>query len=109
MDNFMMQAMQQLQLLQEKTAQAQKELEAMFVTETGGGELIRVTVDGSGRLTKLELSPQLLSNDDREMVEDLVITTINRALESSRSMQEAHMARATAGLMPNIPGLNLGL
>lgn len=109
MDNFMMQAMQQLQLLQEKTAQAQKELESMFVTETGGGSLVRVTANGRGRITKLELAPEVLNSEDREMVEDLIIATVNRAIESSRSMQEAHIARATAGLMPNIPGLNLGL
>lgn len=107
MDNFMMQAIQQLQQLQEKAAQAQKELESMFVTEAGGGELVRVTADGRGRITRLALAPELLASDDREMTEDLIISTINRALDAARSMQEAHMARATSGLMPNIPGLGL--
>jgi len=107
MNTMMMQAMQQIQALQEKVAAAQKELETMTVTEEGGNGLVRATADGRGHITRLDLSPDLLNIDDHAMIEDLVMSTVNRVLASSRSMSDQHLARATEGLMPSIPGLNL--
>ncbi len=107
MSNPMMQAMQQLQLMQQKMAEAQAALEHKSVTETGGGDMVRVTVNGQRRITRLELSPEALSVDDREMLEDLLISTINKAMESAAAMANTEIGDATRGLMPNIPGLDL--
>lgn len=107
MDNPMMQAMQQLQLMQEKMAEAQGQLESMSVSEVGGGGMIRVTVNGNGRITRVDITPEAYAGDDREMFEDLLIATINKTLDSAKAMAEQHVAKATEGLMPNIPGFDL--
>lgn len=109
MSNPMLEAMQQLQLMQEKMAAAQAALEHKSVTEVGGGGMVRVTADGLGRVTKLTLSPEALSAaaDDREMLEDLLIATINKTLESAKKMANDDIGEATRGLMPDIPGLEL--
>jgi DNA-binding YbaB/EbfC family protein len=107
MSNPMMQAMQQLQMMQQKMAEAQAALEHKTVTETGGGGLVRVTVNGHRRILKLELSPEAMTGEDKEMVEDLLISTINKAMESAAEMANNDIGDATRGLMPDIPGLDL--
>jgi hypothetical protein len=111
MSNPMMQAMEQLQLMQQKMAEAQAALEHKSVTEEGGGGMVRVTADGLGRITRLELSPEALAAgaEDREMLEDLLIATINKTIEHSKNMANSDIGEATRGLMPNIPGLDLPL
>jgi len=107
MSNPMMQAMQQLQLMQQKMAEAQAALEHKTVTESGGGDMVRVTVNGQRKIIRLELSPEALSGEDKEMVEDLLISTINKALDSAATMANDEIGNATRGLMPNIPGLDM--
>jgi len=107
MSNPMMQAMQQLQLMQQKMAEAHAALEHKTITEVGGGGMVKVTVNGQRRLTKLELSPEALAGEDREMLEDLLIATINKAMESAATMANDEIGSATQGLMPNIPGLDM--
>lgn len=107
MSNPMMQAMQQLQMMQQKMAEAQAALEHKTITETGGGGLVQVTVNGHRRITRLELSPEALSGEDKEMVEDLLISTINKAMEAASEMANNDIGDATRGLMPDIPGLDL--
>lgn len=109
MSNPMMQAMQQLQLMQQKMAEAQAALEHKTITESGGGGLVTVTVNGHRRIIKLEIKPEAISTEDREMLEDLLIATINKAMDSATTMANDEIGRATNGLMPDIPGLDLPL
>ena len=71
--------------------------------------MVRVTVDGLGRITKLVLSPEAVTAaaEEREIVEDLLIATINKAIEAAKQMANDDIGEATRGLMPNIPGLDL--
>ena len=101
-----MQAMQQLQLMQQKMAEAQQALNNMFVTEEIGGGLVRITANGHGLVTKLEIKPEAVGGD-KEMLEDLLITAMNKVAASAKAMAASEIERATAGLMPNIPGMNL--
>lgn len=107
MENPMMQAMQQLQLMQEKMAEAQQQLESMSASEEGGGGVVRATANGHGRIIRLDITAEAYAADDREMFEDLLIATINKTLDSAKRMAEQHVAKATEGLMPNIPGFDL--
>jgi DNA-binding YbaB/EbfC family protein len=109
MSNPMMQAMQQLQLMQQKMAEAQAALVDKSVTETGGGGMVTVTVNGLGVVTKLMIDPGLLVADEKEMLEDLLISTVNKAIESAKKMANDDIGEATRGLMPDIPGLDLPL
>ena len=57
--------------------------------------------------SKVEIKPEAIDPDDREGLEDLLITAINKALDAAQEMAGKEMEAATSGMMPNIPGLNL--
>jgi DNA-binding YbaB/EbfC family protein len=109
MSNPMMQAMQQLQEMQAKMEQARAALAEKRITEEGGDGWVRVSVTGLGHVHSLQLSPEALATEDREMLEDVLVTTINRALDRARDTANDDLGEATRGLMPDIPGLDLPL
>ena len=105
--NEMMQAMQQLQLMQQKMADAQAALENKTVTEESGGGAVRATMTGSQRLIGLSIRPDAIDASDTTMLEDLVLTAVNKAIEASKAMAAKDIEDATSGMIPKIPGLNL--
>jgi DNA-binding YbaB/EbfC family protein len=100
--------MKQVQKMQEKIAQVQASLESKTVVGESGGGMVKATVNGKQQLTQLHIEKEVVNPDDLEMLEDLVIAAVNKGLEDSNKMAQEEMARATNGILPNIPGLNLG-
>src|SRR5437588_17919 len=107
MPNPMMDALQQLQQMQHRIAETQARVEQMTVTEEINSGLIRVTANGAGHVTKLEVKPEAIDPADREGLEDLLIAAVNKALDSAKEMAARELESVTQGMMPNIPGLNL--
>ena len=99
--------MKQIQKMQEKMAQAQEALEGKTVIGESGGGMVRVTANGKLHLLKMQIDREVVNPDDLEMLEDLILAAANKALEDAQKMAQEEMAKATSGMMPNIPGLNL--
>jgi DNA-binding YbaB/EbfC family protein len=99
--------MKQIQKMQEKMAQVQEGLETKTVTGEAGGGMVKVTVNGKQHLLKIQIDREVVNPEDVEMLEDLVLAATNKALEESAKMAQEEMARATSGMLPNIPGMNL--
>lgn len=99
--------MKQIQKVQEKMAQVQEELEQKTVVGESGGGMVKATVNGKQRLTALAIEREVLTGEDQDMLEDLILAAVNKALEESQKMAQEEMARVTSGILPNIPGLNL--
>ena len=94
--------------LQDKMKQAQDELQFLTASAESGGGLVRATANGQRRLLKLEIDESLLTPDDRDMLADLVVAAVNKALEEVNEQAREELKRKTSGLMPNVPGLDLG-
>ncbi|EAZ80612.1 YbaB/EbfC family nucleoid-associated protein [Algoriphagus machipongonensis] len=96
-----------------KEAQAKiKEAQAKLVHLTAEGEsgagLVKVTVNGERKVLKIDLDESLLTPNDKEMLTDLVVAATNIAMEAIEVKIKAAMKDATDGVIPNIPGMDLG-
>lgn len=90
--------MGQLQKLQEQIQQAQAQLANETVTESSGGGAVKITVTGDQRCTKVEIDPELLKDADAEMLQDLILTAFNKALDASRAMAADRLGPMASGL-----------
>jgi hypothetical protein len=99
--------MKQIQKMQEKMQQVQDELEHKTVTGEAGGGMVKATANGKQRLTALAIEREVITNEEPDMLEDLILSAVNKALEESQKVAQEEMAKVTNGILPNIPGLNL--
>jgi hypothetical protein len=90
--------MQQLQKLQEQLAQAQEQLAQETVNYSAGGGAIKVTMTGDQKCLAVEIDPELLKDADVEMLQDLVLTAVNGALDASRALAAERMGPLAGGL-----------
>ncbi|GAB2478079.1 hypothetical protein GCM10011375_19130 [Hymenobacter qilianensis] len=104
----MMGMMGKVKELQDKMKQAQDEVQFLTATAESGGGLVKATANGKRNVVKLEIDESLLTPQDREMLADLVVAAVNKALDEVSEKAKEELKNKTAGLMPNLPGLDLG-
>ena len=90
--------MQQLQRLQQQMTEAQEKLAQETVMATAGGGAVKVTMTGDQKCQSVEIDPTLLKDADAEMLQDLVLTAVNLALDKSRELQEQRLGPLAGGL-----------
>lgn len=84
--------MAQIAKLQEQMAAAQAEIAEAEITETAGGGAVAVTMTGDQKCTAVSIQEDVLKDADAEMLQDLLLTAINKALDSTRALSEEKMA-----------------
>lgn len=90
--------LQQMQRLQKQLAEAQAQLALETVTATSGGGAIRVTMTGDQKCKSVEVSPDLLREADAEMLQDLILSAVNLALEQSRALAAERLGPLAGGM-----------
>lgn len=90
--------MQQLQRIQQQMAEAQAKLAEETVSATAGGGAIKVTMTGDQKCKSVEISPEFLKDADVEILQDMVLSAVNMALDESRALQEKLMGPLAGGL-----------
>ena len=89
----MQQLMKQAQKLQQQMEDAQTELDAREYEASAGGGMVKVKVSGTRQLLSVEIDPQVIDPDDKDMLQDLIIAAVNEALRTGEETREAAMAR----------------
>ncbi len=102
----MMKLMKQAQQMQAKVQQMQAELEEAEVEGQAGAGMVKVTLTGKGVLKGISIDPSLLKEDEKEILEDLIIAAHADAAQKNARVMEEKMKQATAGL-PIPPGMKL--
>jgi hypothetical protein len=90
--------MGQLQKLQEQLQEAQAKLAEETVSASVGGGVVKITVTGDQRCQAIEIDPELLKDVDAEMLQDLLLTAMNSALDKSRELQSQRLGPLAGGL-----------
>ncbi len=93
--------MQQLRAMQEQLEAAQAKLAEETVTATVGGGAVKITMTGDQHCKAVEINPDVLKDADAEMLQDLILSAINLALEQSRQRAAERLGPLAGGL----PGL----
>ncbi len=93
--------------VQSRMKDAQESLSTITETGESGAGLVKVTVNGLKNILTIEIDPDLIRPDDREMLQDLIVAATNKAMSNIEGKSREHLRQATEGLLPNIPGLNL--
>lgn len=90
--------MSQMQQMQEQMATAQSALENETITVTAGGGAVTIVISGHQRIQSITVNPDLLTPDDAEMLQDMLVAGVNSAIEQSQALAAERMEGITGGL-----------
>lgn len=88
----------------ERVKEMKESLAAQTATGTAGGDMVSVEVSGIGEVKRLRIAPELVAQNDVELIEELVPAALNEALAKVRQMSIEKMREATGGI--DLPGLD---
>ena len=93
--------MQQAQKMQAKMSEIQQQLANKTITGTAGGGMVTVTVNGSGQVLGVAIEEPLISKDEKDMLQDLIVAATNDGLQKAKELSQQemrqHFHRGTAG------------
>jgi hypothetical protein len=95
--------MKQARKIQSQLQKTKEELAAREVDATSGGGVVRAVVNGNRQLLRLEIDREVVDPDDVDMLQDLVVSAVNLAMENADRLAGEEISKVTGG-MP-IPGL----
>ena len=104
----MMKMMGKMKEVQAKVKGAQANLVNIKASGEAGAGMVKVTVNGLKQVESINIDPDIIKPEDREMIQDLTVAAVNKAIQEVEGLAKEEMKKNTEGLMPNIPGLDLG-
>ena len=100
----MQQMMKQMQKMQEAMVRVQVDLATKSVTGDAGGGMVKVTVSGKQQILKVEINAEVVNPAEKDLLEDMVLTATNQALEKAAALAQEEMKKVTGGAVPGLPG-----
>ena len=93
--------------MQSKIKEAQENIEQITAEGESGASMVRATVNGKKKVIKLEIEDEIINKDDKELMSDLIVAAINKAVENVEQKVNDELKKSTSGMMPDIPGIDL--
>lgn len=94
--------------VQSKMKEAQENLANIYASGESGAGMITAKVNGLKQLVDLRIDEDLFKPEDKDMLRDLIIAAVNKAMAEAEVLAKEEIRKSTGGLLPNIPGLDLG-
>ncbi len=99
----MAQLMKQANQMQMKMKKAQEEMAKREFDGTSGGGVVKIKVNGDHKLLAVQIDAEVMKAGDVEMLQDLVVTAANDAIELARKTHATEMEKITGGM--GMPGM----
>ena len=98
--------LKQAQKMQQEMLRIQEELKGKTVEVTTGGGAVRVVASCDIQIKSIEIEPEVVDPEDVEMLQDLILTGVNQALEKAQEEHQQQMSKLTGGMgLPGMPGM----
>lgn len=94
--------------VQAKMKEAQENLANIYASGESGAGMVIAKVNGLKQLVDIHIDEELLKPGDKDMLRDLIIAAVNKAMAEAEILAKEEIRKSTGGLLPNIPGLDLG-
>src|SRR6185369_14516809 len=99
--------MKQAARMQQQMEQVQAQLAAKTVEATSGGGVVKVTAKCDGTLAGIKIDPQAVNPADTQLLEDLILTAANNALNQAKEISNAEMGKVTQRM--SLPAMMEGI
>ena len=92
--------------VQKRIEDVQSDLEKITINAESGGGFVTVKINGKQEILELNISKEAIE-EDKELLEDLIISAINKALSDSQEEMQSRMNSVTGGMLGGlkIPGM----
>ena len=96
----------QAQDMQKRIESVQAELSDTVIDVDSGGGMVRIKINGKLELLELNIDSEVLK-EDKEIIEDLIISAVNKGISKAQSESQNKMNSVTGGMLSglNIPGI----
>jgi DNA-binding YbaB/EbfC family protein len=106
---FDMQGMiEQAQKVKQEMERVRNEVNKKTASGESGGGMVTAVVTGANQLISIKIAKEVVNTEDIEMLEDLIVAAVNKALNSAGEMVQKELGTVT-GMLPNIPGFDLNM
>ena len=96
--------MRQAQEVRDRFQRLQEELGGRTVEGSAGGGMVVAVMNGRQELLSVRIEKEVVSPDDVEMLQDLVIAAVSEAIKKSQELVSNEMGKIAGGLGINLPG-----
>jgi hypothetical protein len=93
-----------IQAMQRQMLEVQESLENKTVEVSTGGGVVSVVMNGHHKLVSITIDPEVVDPEDVDVLQDLIVSVVNQAVEESQKLASEQMEGITSGL--DIPGLS---
>lgn len=94
-----------MQQAQEMQTKMQEEIAKMTIESSSGGGMVNVVLSGNKDLIEIRLDPEVVSKDDIEMLQDLIVAAVNEANRKVDEVIQQKLGSMMGGMGLNIPGM----